>query len=58
MNKSVFFVVIALVASAASAAESGRLVVAKGYDVPKAWEPIPIMGRTFYSHASSGHAFE
>ena len=38
--------------------ESGRLVVAKGYDVPKAWEPIPIMGRTFYSHASSGHAFE
>ena len=51
-------VLLAAVCAACTPEDKDRIVVAKGYDVPKAWEPIPIMGRTFYSHASSGHAFD
>jgi len=42
-------VVVAALCAACTPEEKGRIVVAKGYDVPKAWEPIPVMGRTFYS---------
>lgn len=35
-------------------ARVNELVAATDYDVPKEWEPIPIMGRTFYSLVGVG----
>ena len=46
--------VLAAMCSACVPVDEGRIVAAKGYDIPKSGETIPIMGRTFYGSIGTG----